>query len=246
VNQLGLVQTVDGLGQRVVIAVAPAAHRGLYARLVQAFGVADADVLTAPVGMVRQDMGRWLAFVQSLLQGIEHEVRLHAATDAPAHDAPSVSAAPTGEETEYDIYPKGLPSPYKDRRQEIGELLYGQLKIPREDKVGRALWFARNFEFFGAPIGLFCSVDRLMGPPQWADLGMILQNVMLLLRAEGLDSCPQECWAIYPKTMGTFLCLPPERMLFAGMAIGYANADNPVNQLRTPRATFDEIASTMI
>lgn len=157
-----------------------------------------------------------------------------------------VSAAPTGEETEYDIYPKGLPSPYKDRRQEIGELLYGQLKIPREDKVGRALWFARNFEFFGAPIGLFCSVDRLMGPPQWADLGMILQNVMLLLRAEGLDSCPQECWAIYPKTMGTFLCLPPERMLFAGMAIGYANADNPVNQLRTPRATFDEIASTMI
>jgi nitroreductase len=157
-----------------------------------------------------------------------------------------VSAAPTGEETEYDIYPKGLPSPYKDRRQEIGELLYGQLKIPREDKLGRALWFARNFEFFGAPIGLFCSVDRLMGPPQWADLGMILQNVMLLLRAEGLDSCPQECWAIYPKTMGTFLCLPPERMLFAGMAIGYANADNPVNQLRTPRATFDEIASTMI
>lgn len=157
-----------------------------------------------------------------------------------------VSAAPTGEEAEYDIYPKGLPSPYKDRRQEIGELLYGQLKIPREDKLGRALWFARNFEFFGAPIGLFCSVDRLMGPPQWADLGMILQNVMLLLRAEGLDSCPQECWAIYPKTMGTFLCLPPERMLFAGMAIGYANTDNPVNQLRTPRATFDEIASSMI
>jgi hypothetical protein len=45
VNQLGLVQPVDGLGQRVVVAVTPAAHRRPYACLVQAFGVADADVL---------------------------------------------------------------------------------------------------------------------------------------------------------------------------------------------------------
>lgn len=45
VNQLGLVQPVDGLGQRVVVAVAPTAHRGLYARLVQAFGVANGNVL---------------------------------------------------------------------------------------------------------------------------------------------------------------------------------------------------------
>lgn len=87
VNQLGLVQTVDGLGQRVVVAVTPAAHRGLYARLVQPFGVADADVLTAPVGMVRQGMGCWLAGIQRLLQRIQHEVRLHAAADPPAHDA---------------------------------------------------------------------------------------------------------------------------------------------------------------
>src|SRR5690554_7618363 len=61
---------------------------------------------------------------------------------------------------EYQIYPPKLQSPYRDRRFEIGELMYGQLGIPREDKAARFEWFKRNFEFFGAPVGLFCTVDR--------------------------------------------------------------------------------------
>jgi len=81
-----------------------------------------------------------------------------------------------------------------------------------------------------------------MGPPQWSDLGMMLQNVMLLLRAEGLDSCPQECWAIYPQTIGRFIELPPERMLFTGMAIGYADRSRPLDALVTERAPLDEVA----
>lgn len=145
------------------------------------------------------------------------------------------------EQPEYDIYPRNLPSPYRDRRFEIGEALYGQLGIPRDDKAARYRWFQRNFEFFGAPVGLFCTVDAGMGPPQWSDLGMLLQSIMLLLRAEGVDSCAQESWALYPKTVGEFLELPEGRMLFAGMAIGYANADHPVNQLATPRAAIEEV-----
>ena len=151
-----------------------------------------------------------------------------------------IEAAPQGEETEYDIYPKHLTSPYRERRFEIGEALYGQLGISREDKLGRSLWFMRNFAFFGAPVGIFCTVDRQMGPPQWADLGMLFMSIMLLLREEGLDSCPQECWALYPKTIASFLQLPDQHMLFAGMAIGYANTDSPINQLATPRAPMTQ------
>jgi len=153
-----------------------------------------------------------------------------------------VMETPRGEPTEYDIYPKELPSPYRDYRFEVGEDLYGAIGIPREDKMARLMWFARNFQFFGAPLALFCSVARTMGPPQWSDLGMYLQTVMLLLREEGLDSCAQECWAIYPKTIGTFLGLPPERMLFCGMAIGIADPNEPANQFRTRRASLPDFA----
>ncbi len=51
VNQLGFVQPVDGLGQSVVVAVATAADRGLYAGLSQPFGVPNGDVLDASIGM---------------------------------------------------------------------------------------------------------------------------------------------------------------------------------------------------
>jgi nitroreductase len=147
--------------------------------------------------------------------------------------------APDG--SEYDIYPKELASPYRERRYQVGEAMYAALGIPRDDKAARARWFARNYEFFGAPVALFCSVDRRMGPPQWSDMGMLLQTIMLLLRGEGLDSCAQECWAMYPKTLAPFLDLPPEHMLFTGMSIGYANTEHRVNQWPVPRTPLDEV-----
>ena len=149
-------------------------------------------------------------------------------------------AARAKEEPEYDIYPKVLEAPYTDRRFEVGEMLYGAIGIPREDKMGRAIWFARNFQFFNAPIGLFLSLDRTMGKPQWGDAGMLLQNVCLLLCEAGLDSCPQECWAIYPKTIGAFLGLPEHRILWTGMAIGYKDHDDPANALLPNRAPISE------
>jgi nitroreductase len=153
-----------------------------------------------------------------------------------------VFEAPKGEPTEYDIYPKALGEPYASRRFEVGEDLYGHLGIPREDKAARMMWFARNFNFFGAPVALFCYVNRYMGPPQWSDLGMYLENVMLLLREEGLDSCPQECWAIYPQTIGEFLGAPAEWMLFTGMSIGWKDPDEPANRLVAKRVPLDEFA----
>ena len=154
-----------------------------------------------------------------------------------------VAAGDDAERPEYDIYPKELVAPYRDYRYQLGEAMYATLGIPREDKAARLKWFARNFQFFGAPMALFCSIDRRMGPPQWSDLGMLLQSVMLLLREEGLDSCPQECWSVYPQTIGRFIGLPAERMLFCGMSIGHANPEHPVNRLASERAGLSQFAT---
>ena len=136
----------------------------------------------------------------------------------------------------YDIYPREMTEAAKARTFGIGEALYGALGIPREDKAARKAWFARNFQFFGAPAAYFCTVDRRMGPPQWADLGMYLQNLMLLGVEAGLATCPQECWAVYPDTIEAFLHTPGERMLFCGVAIGHEDPGAAANTLRSPRA----------
>lgn len=140
----------------------------------------------------------------------------------------------------YAIYPAELVAPYRERRFAVGEAMYAEIGIPREDKAARRLWFARNFQFFGAPAALFCTVDRRMGPPQWADLGMYLQNVMLLALDAGLATCAQECWAMYPETVAAAIGIPPERMLFCGMAIGYEDTTDPANRLRSTRASEAE------
>lgn len=149
---------------------------------------------------------------------------------------------PAPDPREYHIYPENLWEPHRSQRFRVGEMMYGELAIPREDKVARLAWFANNYGFFGAPVGLFCYVDRRMGPPQWSDLGMYLENVMLLLREEGLDSCAQECWSLYNRTVAEFLAPPAELLLFCGMAVGYADEIAPVNRLKSERLPLDEFA----
>lgn len=144
------------------------------------------------------------------------------------------------EAAQYAIYPRELAPAYKDRRFQVGMALYGAMGIARDDHDARNAEFRRNFQFFGAPAALFCTVDRQMGPPQWSDLGMYLQSVMLLSAEAGLATCAQECWAIYPDTVGAFLELPPERMVFCGMAIGYEDAAAAANALRADRAPAGE------
>jgi len=147
------------------------------------------------------------------------------------------------DEPEYAIYPPNLFTPYRERRFRNGEQLYGHVGIPREDKLSRLAWFARNYQFFGAPTGLFCYVDERMGPPQWADLGMYLQTVMLLLQEEGVSSCAQEAWSVYHGTVAEVVHPGPGMVLFSGMAIGYEDPDEPANALRAERAPLAEVVT---
>src|SRR5690348_7068940 len=79
------------------------------------------------------------------------------------------------------------------------------LAIERADKPARLGQFAKNYDFFGAPVGLFCFVDRRLGPPQWSDLGMYLQTLMLLLAERGIATCAQEAWSAYGPTVQKFV-----------------------------------------
>jgi nitroreductase len=154
-----------------------------------------------------------------------------------------LAEVPRGEGAEYAVYPSPLDEPYRSRRFAVGEAMYAPLGIGREDKLARLMWFANNYAFFGAPVGLFCYVDRGHGSPQWSDCGMMLQTLMLLLREAGLDSCAQEAWSVFPKTIGEFVGAPDTQMLFTGMAIGYRDPEAAVNLFEVERAPLDAVAT---
>lgn len=155
------------------------------------------------------------------------------------HIALRLQDDPQPDPADYPVYPQPLQEPYRTSRFEVGEQMYALLGIGREDKAARLAWFARNFRFFEAPCALFFSVDRCMGPGQWADLGMYQQSLMLLLEEHGLDSCPQACWARYHLSVERFLQIPAEHMLHCAIAVGYGDPDAPVNRLVSERLPLE-------
>ena len=140
---------------------------------------------------------------------------------------------------QYPDYPDQLSEPYRGRREAFGAQLYGALGADRHDRAARLEQIKRNFNFFGAPIGLFITIDRGLGPGQWADLGGYINLVTLAARAYGIDTCPQVLWTRLHGLVATHLQLPTTELLFCGMALGYGDKDHPINQIRTCREQVD-------
>ncbi|WP_176593600.1 nitroreductase [Sphingobium sp. EM0848] len=148
-----------------------------------------------------------------------------------------------GHSGEYAIYPADLADRYSDSRYEVGESMYAALGVTRDDKQGRLAQFARNYRAFGAPVLMLVHTPRYMGPPQWADIGMWLQTVMLLLREEGLDSCAQEAWAVYQKQIREHVAIPGDHIFFCGISVGYRDPDAPVNSFPVARTPLKQVVT---
>lgn len=133
-------------------------------------------------------------------------------------------------------YPPSLWEPYRSRRYKNGEDLYASLGIGRDDKPARLAQLARNFEFFGAPVGILVCIDQRMGHAQWIDLGIYLQSLMLQATAHGLATCAQGFWRRYQGALKPLLGLPEHYMIAFGIALGYADDSAPINQWRADRA----------
>jgi nitroreductase len=144
------------------------------------------------------------------------------------------------EPLEYDFSAPGQLEKYQGRLRRVGSAMYGAMGIEREDDETRANFAKSNCLSFGAPILLLCHFPKLMKEPQWSDVGMWLQTIMLLLRSEGLDSCPQEYMGLYGRTIKHHLGLSDDIMLFCGLAIGKRDATSPVNEFERERVPLGD------
>lgn len=136
---------------------------------------------------------------------------------------------------EYEYYSSVWREPYHARRRQTGWGLYGVLGIPKGDRVASRAYQGRNFEFFGAPVGLIFTIDRDLARGAWIDYGMFLQSIMIAARAEGLETCPQAAFCVFHDTIQRMLSIPDTEMVVCGMALGYADTEAKVNTFRTER-----------
>ena len=153
--------------------------------------------------------------------------KIRAAYDDPSERARHVE--------QYAYYPTEWVSPYIDRRRKIGWDLYGLLGIGRADKARMHAQHGRNYDFFGAPVGMIFTIDRVLQQGSWLDYGMFLQNIMIAARARGLDTCPQAAFTQFHRVIAEVLQLQPQEMVVCGMSLGHADPAAVENRLVTER-----------
>jgi nitroreductase len=154
-----------------------------------------------------------------------------------------LAAARRGETSlEYAYLPNTMKDPYRSRRRKIGLDLYALCGIDRDDFTARENAMLRNYDFFGAPVGFFITIDRIMAAGSWLDCGMFMQNVMIVAQAFGLETCPQQSWCDHGAIVHRELAIPDNHILLSGIAIGHADWAAPENTLVSERADPDEFA----
>ncbi len=147
-----------------------------------------------------------------------------------------------GHEGQFRYYPTPFFEPYLSRRRKIGWDLYGLIGIRRGETERMRRQHARNFRFFGAPVGMIFTIDARLERGSWLDYGMFLQNIMIAARGHGLDTCPQAAFATYHRIIRGCLGLSEQDVVVCGMALGYADETAPENRLRTERAAVSDFA----
>jgi len=128
------------------------------------------------------------------------------------------------------------------RSQRVGRELFGLLGIARGDKAARDASWARNYEFFGAPVELFVFTHKTLGKFAASDAGLFMENLMLSAHAQGLGTCAQGSVAVWEDVVRGEFEIPKEYSLLCGIAVGYPS-DHPINSFRAHRLQHSEITA---
>ena len=159
-----------------------------------------------------------------------------AVRDALSRELVDAHFKATGEHVEeYAYYPRKWREPYLARRRKLGWDLYGLLGIAKGDRAATARQHARNYEFFGAPVGLFFTLDRDLEAGSWLDMGMFIEAVMIAARAYGLHTCPQAAFTPFHRIVRRHLAIPDDEIMLCGMSLGQLDAEATANALNTER-----------
>lgn len=146
----------------------------------------------------------------------------------------------------FDYYPKQWFHPYIQRRRANGWGLYNLLGIEKGQREKMSLQERKNYEFFGAPIGLFFTVHNELGEGSKMDIAMFMQNIMLLAKSRGLDTCAQAAWNKFHKIILPLIGALDNEILISAIALGYSNKKALINSFKTSREKVDVFARWLV
>ena len=126
------------------------------------------------------------------------------------------------------------------RSQKVGKELFRHMGIDRDDKESRDNFWARNYEFFGAPVELFLFTHKSLGKFAASDAGLFMQNLMLSAHSKGLGTCAQGSVAVWEDAVRKEFHVSKNYSLLCGICVGYPS-ETSVNSFGAERIPPSEV-----
>ncbi len=138
--------------------------------------------------------------------------------------------------------PDGWTEPLKKRYRAVGKSTLDALGIAREDKQGRTEQTRTMFRLFDAPCLIAACIDKRSSSIEYAmlDVGLFTQTLCLLAHDRGLGTCIMACAVLFPSALKTFLPGAENKLMAAGIALGYPDGEAPINNFARERAPLEE------
>ena len=144
--------------------------------------------------------------------------------------------------------PAEFPEPYISRikKMQVKESRGRTSQMTKEEMEAR---FAKNFSHYGATTCIYLLVGKNIlfqekGINVWAmyDSGSAVQNIMLLATNYGLGTIAQAMAVVYPDIIRKELGIPEDKLIALGIAIGYPDWKDPVNEDFRDREPLNKVA----
>ena len=95
--------------------------------------------------------------------------------------------------------------------------------------------------FYGAPTAIIICIDDCFSARQLVDVGTAVGYLVLAAQASGLATCPIGLITDYAEEIKELLNIPENKKVVIGVALGYADRENPMSQFRSSRADISQM-----
>ncbi|MBE6904791.1 MAG: hypothetical protein E7476_00725 [Ruminococcaceae bacterium] len=99
---------------------------------------------------------------------------------------------------------------------------------------------ALNQSMFNAPAVIYVCMDKVLSHWSLYDIGAYAQSLMLAAMEQGLSTIPAITLVQYPDVLRHELEIPDNLKLTIGIAIGYADKNNKINNFVSGRSSVGE------
>ena len=97
-----------------------------------------------------------------------------------------------------------------------------------------------NQKMFDAPAVAFICMDKILSHWSIYDIGAYSQSFMLAALENGLGTIPAVTLVMYPEVLRKELSIPDNLQIIIGIAVGYVNEKNGINNFRSARSPIED------